>query len=123
MSKNEQINMYASVISEQVRKETGKTLDESLEAAKKAATKDDRDAYHVGSVGDQHAFAHDPGDRGESASYSVHDMRSGKVHHVSVPLNDRMSASHGTIKKALGQHVHPDMAKHIHKDIKDNYAE
>ena len=118
------MDLYAKVISEQKRREDGVLAEEDngLSKASAAAKKIDRDAYHVGSAGQQHAFGHDAGDRGETAAYTVHDTKTGKVHRVSVPLDDS-GASHATVKKALGKDVHPDLAKHIHKDIKDNYAE
>ena len=110
--------LYAKVISEQIRRETGTSLAESKEAAEKVVRKLDRDAYHVASHGSQHAFVAGESDRGESDHYMVHDTETGKTHHVHIEHGGE-PMTHAEVKKAAGKEVHPSVVKAIHKDHKE----
>jgi hypothetical protein len=94
------------------------TINESKQAAEKAVHKLDRDAYHVGSHGSQHAFAAGETDRGESDHYMVHDTATGKTHHVHIEHGGE-PMSHAEVMKAAGKNIHPSVVKAIHKDHKE----
>lgn len=112
------VDLYAKVISEQLRKERGELISESKEAAEKVVHKMDSDAFHVGSHGTQHAFAASETDRGEANHYFVHDTATGKTHSVTLDHGGEMM-SHAQVKKAAGPHIHPQIVKALHKDHKD----
>lgn len=114
---NKLVDFYAKMISEQIRKENGVSLSESLEAAEKKVLKKDPDAMHIASHGTQHAFAAGETDRGEAHYYMVHDTATGKTHGVALEHGGEVM-SHDEVKQEAGSKIHPEIVKAIYNDHK-----